>query len=124
FLRRFTGGRARFITDSRGRVDISTLTSAGMTSGSIEGAGTYTLGSKQLTTGLNNLSTVVSGVIADGGAAGGTSGSLIKVGTGTLTLSGANTYTGNTAVNGGTLLVNGSLGPGSVDVSSGAALGG
>jgi outer membrane autotransporter protein len=119
-----TGGLARFITDSGGRVDISTLTSAGMTSGSIEGAGIYSLGSKELTTGLNNLSTVVSGVIADGGAAGGTGGSLIKVGTGTLTLSGANIYTGNTAVNGGTLLVNGSLGPGPVDVSSGAALGG
>ena len=119
-----TGGLARFITDSGGKVDISTLTSAGMTSGSIEGAGTYNLGSKQLITGLNNLSTVVSGVIADGGAAGGTGGSLIKVGTGTLTVSGANTYTGNTAVNGGTLLVNGTLGSGAVNVSSGAMLGG
>jgi autotransporter-associated beta strand protein len=119
-----SGELARFITDSGGKVDISTLTSAGMTSGSIEGSGTYNLGSKQLTTGLNNLPTVVSGVIADGGAAGGTGGSLIKVGTGTLTLSGANTYTGNTAVDGGTLLVNGTLGSGSVNVSSGATLGG
>jgi autotransporter-associated beta strand protein len=32
-------------------------------------------------------------------------GSLIKVGTGTLNLTGANTYTGNTTVNGGTLVL-------------------
>jgi fibronectin-binding autotransporter adhesin len=117
-----TGGLARFITESGGVVDVSGLaaTTIGMTAGSIEGAQT----SKELTTGLNNLSTTVSGVIADGGAAGGTGGSLIKAGTGTLTLSGNNTYTGNTAVTAGTLLVNGSLGGGSVNVSSGATLGG
>jgi hypothetical protein len=34
--------------------------------GSIEGAGTYSLGANQLTVGSNNLSTTVSGVIADG----------------------------------------------------------
>jgi hypothetical protein len=39
--------------------------------------------------GLNNLSTEVSGAIVDGEFFGGTGGSLIKVGTGTLTLSGA-----------------------------------
>jgi len=33
---------------------------------------------------------------------------LVKTGTGTLTLSGVNTYTGNTTVNAGTLVVNGS----------------
>src|SRR6516162_3086603 len=121
-----TGGLARFITESGGVVDISGLaaTTTGMTAGSIEGAGTYNLGSKELTTGLNNLSTTVSGVIADGGAAGGTGGSLIKAGTGTLTLSGNNTYTGKTAVTAGTLLVTGSLGAGSVNVSSEAVLGG
>jgi autotransporter-associated beta strand protein len=81
----------------------SMLTSGRMTAGSIEGAGTYRLGSKALTIGLNNLSTVVSGTITDGGFGGGTGGSLIKVGTGTLTLSGANTYTGGTTISAGTL---------------------
>src|SRR6516164_873392 len=47
-------------------------------------------------------------------------------GLGKLTLSGTNTYTGDTAVTAGTLLVTGSLGAGagSVNVSSGAVLGG
>jgi autotransporter-associated beta strand protein len=97
------GGTARFITTSGGQVDISALTTAGMTAGSIEGAGSYFLGSKELSVGGNNLSTEVSGVIADGGGLGGTGGSLVKTGTGTLILSGANTYTGGTTLAGGTL---------------------
>ncbi len=39
----------------------------------------------------------------------GAGASLVKIGTGTLTLSGINTYTGPTVVNGGTLSVNGSI---------------
>jgi autotransporter-associated beta strand protein len=53
-------------------------------------------------------------------------GSLSKIGTGTLTLSAANTYNGGTAVNGGTLLLSGGNNrlatDGSVSVSSGAVL--
>jgi autotransporter-associated beta strand protein len=57
-----------------------------------------------MTVGGNNLSTEVSGTIQDGGAGGGgTGGSLVKVGAGTLTLSGANTYSGGTTLAGGTL---------------------
>ena len=59
-----------------------------LTAGSIAGAGSYFLGSKELSVGGNNLSTEVSGVIADGGSIGGTGGSLVKTGTGTLTLLG------------------------------------
>ena len=47
----------------------------------------------------------MSGTIEDGGTSGGTGASLVKVGTGTLTLSGANTYSGGTTINGGTLAV-------------------
>ena len=71
--------------------------------------GTYFLGSKALTVGGNNLSTTVNGTISDGGASGGTGGSLIKVGTGTLTLAGTNSYTGATTVTGGTLLLTGDI---------------
>ena len=63
-----TGGQARFLTNEGGTVDLSDLFFAsGMTAGSIEGAGTYKLGSKALTVGGNELSTEVSGTIVDGG---------------------------------------------------------
>jgi hypothetical protein len=85
-----TGGNARLIANARfntvGVFDISSLSTGGMTAGSIEGDGTFQLGSKQLTVGSNNLSTEVSGVIRDTGG-----GSLIKTGIGILTLSGTNT---------------------------------
>ena len=43
------------------------------------------------------------------GVIGGIGGSLVKTGSGTLTLSGINSYTGATTVNAGTLMVNGSI---------------
>ena len=51
-------------------------------------------------------------------------GSLIKAGTGALTLNGAHTYTGATAITGGTLFVNGSLAATPVTVSSDTTLAG
>ena len=92
-----TGGSARFITNANGVFSISQLISAGMTAGSIEGAGSYQLGAKQLTVGGNDGSTEVAGIISGNG------GSLVKTGTGTLTLSGGNTYTGGTTINAGVL---------------------
>jgi autotransporter-associated beta strand protein len=125
FVQDSTGGLARFINNSGGRVDITQLNGAGMTAGSIEGAGDYFLGSKTLTVGGNNLSTEVSGSIRDGGIVGGVGGALTKTGTGTLTLSGNNTYTGATTVNAGTLLVNGSIASSSLTtVNAGGTLGG
>lgn len=96
-----SGGSARFVTNAGGTVDISGLTSGGMTSGSIEGAGNYVLGANTLTTGSLNTSTQVDGVIS------GTGGGLTKVGTGTLTLTGFNTYTGATTISAGTLALSG-----------------
>lgn len=94
---------AVFVTDAGGEFDISGLSTAGMTAGSIAGAGDYFLGSKNLEVGGNNASTIVTGVIQDGGNEGGEGGSITKVGTGTLTLSGENSYTGATIIQNGTL---------------------
>ncbi|WP_342731083.1 autotransporter domain-containing protein [Bradyrhizobium sp. B117] len=96
-----------------------------LSAGSLAGGGTFDLGGKELTVGSNNLSTNVTGVLADGGSGGGSGASLVKVGTGRLTLSGVNTYTGATQIDGGTLAVNGSIASSSsVTVNSGGTLGG
>src|SRR6185369_15700497 len=83
---------------------------------SIAGAGSVTMGAGSMTVGGNNASTTFSGTISG-------SGGLTKNGTGALTLSGANTYTGLTTVNTGTLIVNGSI-AGAVTVNSGGQLDG
>ncbi len=64
--------------------------------GSLSGAGSITLGSGTLTTDGDGETTQFSGVISGTGA-------LAKTGTDTLILSGANTYSGTTAVSGGIL---------------------
>ena len=101
FVDTSTGGNAA-ITNSIGAVtDFSASRGpAGdrkLSVGSIAGAGSFLLGRNELTVGGNNLSTEVSGAISGFG------GSLVKVGTGTLTLSGNNTYTGGTTIAVGTL---------------------
>jgi autotransporter-associated beta strand protein len=140
FVDRSTGGNAQFITNGTGTVDFSGFSrspggNAGpnndgvVTAGSIAGSGTYIIGGITLVVGSNNLSTEVSGVIADTcGCGPGPFGNLTKVGSGTLTLSGNNTYTGVTTVTGGTLLVTGSLDSSThfseVMINTGATFGG
>jgi outer membrane autotransporter protein len=117
FIETSSGGSARFITNAGGTFDISGLAAVGMAAGSIEGAGSYLLGAKSLTVGSNDRSTEVVGVIEGAG------GSLAKSGAGVLTLSGTNTYTGATEVNGGTLAVDGSIADSSgVVVNNGGTL--
>jgi fibronectin-binding autotransporter adhesin len=105
-----------------GTLDMNTYSDAigslagGGTVDNVSGAGTPTL-----TVGGDNTSTTFSGAVQN------TSGNLAltKTGTGALTLSGTNTYTGATTVSAGTLLVTGSLASGSaVTVSNTATLSG
>jgi autotransporter-associated beta strand protein len=125
FLDNSTGGTARVEVFGNGGMDISGHAAPGVTIGSIEGDGFASLGANNLSVGSNNLSTTFSGVAQDGGNSGGVGGSLTKIGTGTLTLAGTNTYTGATAVNAGKLFVDGSIASSSgVAVAAGATLGG
>ena len=91
--------------------------------GALAGTGNLNLGSRSLTVGLgiSNRTTTYSGIISG-------TGKLTKDGTSVLTLTGANTYTGRTTIDGGTLLANNSTGSatgnGEVWVNSGGTLGG
>src|SRR5437667_1179058 len=106
-------------TGSALTVDGSLLFQAATTIGSLAGGGNLFMnGSNTLTAGGDNTSTTFSGVYQNSGAA-----ALIKAGTGALTLSGVNTYTGATTVNAGTLAVTGSI-VSPVTVNSGGTLGG
>ncbi len=98
-----TGGRSRVELFGNGSLDISAHAAPGVPIGSIEGDGDAFLGGNNLTIGSNRLSTTYSGVIE------GTGGSLTKIGSGTLILTGANTYSGDTNVMGGVLQVDGSI---------------
>ena len=83
-----TGGTCSITLNGNAELDISTHNGPGVTIGSLAGAGSVLLGANTLTIGSNNQSTTFSGVIQG-------SGGVTKTGTGTLTLSGASTYTGH-----------------------------
>ena len=71
-----------------------------------------------LTVGNNNYSTTFSGALSDAALG----SSLTKVGTGTLTLAGNNTYIGATALNNGAMVVSGSLSSTAVTVAGATTL--
>ena len=101
---------------------VKSTTSYGLGIGGLTGNGQVDLNSGVLMVGSNNQSTTFSGSILD--SVGG--GSLVKTGSGGLTLTAASSFTGATSVNSGSLWVlgpNGKL-PGTVTVNSGGLLGG
>jgi len=96
------GGMARMEIFGNAILHLEFHAAPGSTIGSLEGDGLVYLGTNNLTIGSNNLSTTFSGVIQD-------EGSVTKIGTGNLTLTNANTYTGGTVISGGILLANNSV---------------
>lgn len=135
------GGATGGLTVNAGTLNVN---NSGITVGSLSGSGgtvtTSTAGSKTVT--VNSSSTTsYAGSIQNGSG----TIALTKEGAGQLTLSGANTYTGNTTITGGTLViagggslgntaitaqtgstlrVNGSTGGGDVNIQAGATLSG
>ena len=106
--------------NSPGTLDLNTYS---LTIPNLTGSGTIdtVAGGTPTLTASSSANSTFSGVIKN------TTGTLAltKTGNSILTLSGTNTYTGNTTISTGTLLVNGSTASGSaVTVASGATLGG
>ena len=79
------------------------LNNFNQTIASLEGGGNVSLVAAELTLGGNNRSTTYSGVIEGGG-------SVTKIGSGTFTLTNANTFTGVMTVSNGVLNLQGSVG--------------
>ena len=87
---------------------------ASQTIGALNDSGTVVVGGASVVLngntltvgGTNSLNSTFSGVISDGSAP----GSLIKAGSGTLTLAGASTFSGGTTLTAGTLLVSNASG--------------
>jgi autotransporter-associated beta strand protein len=85
------------------------------------GTNTLSLGSGAVALGASCTVTVSGGTLGVGGIISGSGYSLTKAGAGTLTLSGANTYTGGTTLSAGTLNINSAsaIGSGSFTISGG-----
>jgi autotransporter-associated beta strand protein len=99
------------ITSGGSSITIGSLAGSSATQGGVVFHGA-TSGAATLTIGGNNASTAFGGIIAN---AAGSTLNLTKIGTGTLTLGGANQYNGTTTIEDGRLVV--------LSVSGGSALG-
>ena len=105
------------ISRNPGTIDIGELTGGPATAAE----GTRNTGTGILSIGGLNTSTTFSGTIINldpSEVAAGQVTALTKVGTGTLTLAGQNTYTGPTTINNGVLALTNSLGPDATIASS------
>jgi autotransporter-associated beta strand protein len=82
-------------------LNLASMAAASLSVGSLSGVASSAveLGNKSLSTGSNDTDTTFSGTLSGNG------GSLIKQGTGTLTLSGQNIYSSNTNIERGTILL-------------------
>ena len=105
----------QFQVFGNGTLDLTNATGT-LAIGSLSGSGMVLLDGHNLTIGGNNLDTTFSGTIEE-------SGGLTKTGTGTLTLSGANSYSGGTTVSAGVLDVanptGSGTGTGTINVNAG-----
>ena len=112
------------LTLNTGTADSAVILNSSQTVGSLQ---TGTLGAGAATVNLNGSAVALTvnqtaSTTYAGGITG--NGSLLKAGTGSLTLSGTNTYTGTTTVQAGALIVSGSISGSATTVESGGTLGG
>lgn len=119
----FGGGALASSTSETRAIYNNTAFSGGATIGDATGNGDFLflgarndLGNATRTITTNVATTFVNGLSGSGG--------LIKTGNASLTLQGVNTYTGNTRVDAGKLVLDGSLASKGVLVGAGAVLGG
>jgi len=110
-----TFGPGVYVVNSGARIDLAGFA---QTLGGISGAGTLALGTGTLTLGAGDSSASFDGVIS------GTGGSLVKTGTGTQILTATNTYSGETRIDAGTLIINGAQANTAVTVGTAGRLGG
>ncbi len=92
----FTGATTGIGAVTQNAGGVLTTASVATSFGSLAGTGSVVLGAGGLSVGSNNASTSFAGVLSGAGG-------LTKAGTGTFTLSGANSHTGLTSVGSGTL---------------------
>ncbi len=112
-----TAPAARIVNQSGATLDVSGSLASSVEIGSLSGGGTVALGSTRLALGAANQNDSFTGVMT------GTSGSLVKEGSGTLVFAGTNLSGGLTQVNAGVLEVDGSL-AGGLAVATGASASG